>query len=169
MIANTIQIRRVPEQSVFRLEARQWLPVPRKRMFEFFSDAYQLETLTPPWLNFSVLTPAPIEMREGALIDYKLRLRGIPLTWQSRISVWDPPHRFVDEQLRGPYRLWYHQHILEDHDSGTLCHDIVDYRVPGGWLIHQLLVRRDLIKIFTYRQNILQQLFRSVSAPALAT
>lgn len=142
-----------------RLETAQFLRVPREEVFALFSDAFQLETLTPRVLHFSVLTPPPIEMRVGTLIEYRLRIHGVPLRWQSRISVWEPPLRFVDEQLRGPYRHWYHEHRFETRPEGTWCRDIVDYATPGGWLVDRLLVRRDLIKIFTFRQAKLRELF----------
>ena len=143
----------------YRLTASKFIDRPRDEVFDFFSDAFQLETLTPDTLRFSVITPAPIEMYEGRLIDYQLKIRGIPTRWQSRITLWDPPHRFADEQMRGPYKSWYHEHIFEEVDGGTMCHDIVDYRVPGGALIHKLLVKRDLLKIFNYRQRVLAQVF----------
>jgi len=141
-----------------RLEAAQWLPVPRDRVFEFFSDAFQLEAITPPWLNFKVLTAAPIHIASGTRIDYRLRLHGIPLRWQSRISVWEPGYRFVDEQMRGPYRRWHHEHLFEDAEGGTLCRDVVDYSVWGGKLIDRLLVRPDVLRIFAYRQRRLPDL-----------
>jgi ligand-binding SRPBCC domain-containing protein len=132
---------------------------PRETLFAFFSDAFQLEALTPPWLRFHVVTAAPIELKQGALIDYKLRIRGVPLRWQSRISVWEPPHRFVDEQMRGPYRHWRHEHLFESTASGTFIRDIVHYSVPGGRIVHALFIRRDLIRIFTYRGLRLRELF----------
>jgi ligand-binding SRPBCC domain-containing protein len=142
----------------FRLSASQWVPQPREQVFALFSDAFQLEALTPPWLKFAVLTPAPIEIAAGTLIDYRLRLHGVPIRWQSRISVWEPPVRFVDEQTRGPYRRWHHEHVFAEVDGGTLCRDTVDYRPLGGWLANSLLVRRDLLKVFTYRQQQLGRL-----------
>ena len=156
---DSIRIDRAPTVRGYRLEASQWLPHPRERVFEYFADAFQLETLTPPWMHFSVLTPAPIHMENGVLIDYRLRVHGIPLRWQSCISSWEPPVRFVDVQTRGPYRRWRHQHILEAVDGGTLCRDIVDYAVYGGSLINALFVRPDLFKIFAYRQSKLRDLF----------
>lgn len=158
-----------PSGSGFRLEASLLLPAPRERVFAFFSDAFQLETLTPPWLRFSVLTPPPIALATGALIDYRLRIHGIPWRWQSRISVWEPPYRFVDEQLHGPYRRWYHEHTFEALGDHTLCRDVVDYAVPGGRLMHTLLVRRDLETIFSYRMHKLLELFPSPAAAARAT
>lgn len=142
-----------------RVLASQVLPRQRQQVFDFFSQARQLQSITPPWLHFEVLTPEPLEIRAGTLIDYRLRLHGIPLRWRSRISVWEPPFRFVDEQLRGPYRRWYHEHRFEAVEGGTLCQDIVDYAVPGGWLIDRWLVQPDLRKIFAFRQQTLYELF----------
>lgn len=150
-----------PTGNGFRLETKQFLPIARDRLFEFFSDAFQLETLTPPWLNFHVLTPAPIQITTGTLIDYRLRLHGVPIRWQSRISVWEPPLRFVDEQMRGPYRRWYHGHSFEVAEGGTWCLDRVDYSVYGGRLVESLFVRADLKKIFAFRQAKLEELFAS--------
>ncbi len=100
---------------------------PREQVFEFFADAFQLETITPPWLHFSVQTPRPIEMKAATLIDYKLQLHGLPVRWRSKISVWQPPFRFVDEQVKGPYRYWHHLHTFEETEGGTLVSDIVRY------------------------------------------
>lgn len=143
-----------------RLEALQFLPQPVERVFEFFSDAFQLEKLTPGWLRFSVLTKPPIRLEAGTLIDYRLRLHGLPLRWQSCISVWEPPVRFVDEQVRGPYRRWHHEHRFEPVEGGTLCRDLVDYQVWGGSLVDRLLVRRDLRTIFAYRQHVLANILQ---------
>jgi ligand-binding SRPBCC domain-containing protein len=93
------------------------------------------------------------------LIDYRLRVRGFPLRWHTRINVWQPPHRFVDEQIRGPYRLWVHEHTFAAHDSGTLARDHVCYAVPGGALVNMLFVRRDIERIFAHRQSKLRSLF----------
>jgi len=156
--AERVSFGRAPSGRGFRLIATQFAAQPREQVFEFFSDAWQLEAITPPWLHFEVLTPAPIVISQGTLIDYRLRLRGIPLRWQSRISIWEPPHRFVDEQMRGPYRRWHHEHIFEEQAGGTLCRDVVDYEVPGGALINWLVVERDIRKIFAFRQNKLKEL-----------
>ena len=136
-----------------------WLPLPPEKVFPFFADAFNLEAITPPWLNFNVLTPRPIPMREGTLIDYRLRVRGLPLRWRTRISAWQPPHRFVDEQLRGPYRQWIHTHTFEVRDGGTLCRDIVQYAVLFDYIVHPLFVRRDVEKIFAFRQAALRARF----------
>ena len=147
----------------YLLRAASLRPPPLDHLFAFFSDAFQLEALTPPWMNFHVLTPAPIEMCKGLLIDYKLRVRGLPLRWQSEITVWEPGKRFVDEQRRGPYRYWRHEHLFEPSGEGTRVIDLVQYAVPGGRLINWLLVGRDLEKIFAYRQQKLAELFPAAS------
>ncbi len=132
---------------------------PLDEVFAFFADAGNLETLTPPWLTFHILTPRPIAMRVGTLIDYRLRIRGIPLRWKSEITVWEPPVRFVDEQVRGPFRRWIHEHRLEPRDGGTLAIDRLRYAVPGGALINWLLVRHDVASIFDYRTLKLGELY----------
>ena len=147
----------------FRLQTELWLPRPRTEVFPFFAEARNLETLTPPWLNFEVLTPAPIEMRPGTLIDYRIRVHGFPIRWRTGITAWDPPHRFVDVQLRGPYTLWHHTHTFEERDDGTLCLDHVRYRPRGGALINWLFVRRDVEGIFKYRQQRMQEMFASTA------
>jgi ligand-binding SRPBCC domain-containing protein len=152
-----IQIVRQP--GGYRLTSEVRVPAPIDRVFEFFSDATQLERLTPTWLKFSVVTPKPISMREGTLIDYKLRVHGMPLKWQSRITCWDPPFRFADEQLRGPYRRWHHGHTFEPDGDWTICRDEVDYNFWGGSIIHSLFVKRDLEKIFSFRTRVLQEVF----------
>lgn len=156
---DSIRIISSPTGHGYRLEATQFLSGSRDEIFAFFSDAFQLETLTPDWLNFSVLTPPPIHITEGTLIDYKLRVHHIPLHWESRINEWEPPVRFVDEQIHGPYRYWHHEHRFEEAPAGTICHDVVDYDVYGGTLINAMFVRRDLLKIFKYRQDKLHKLF----------
>ena len=148
-------------RGVYRLRTSLVLPAPIDEVFAFFSDAYKLERITPPWLRFEVWPPGPGETGPGCLIDYKLRLHGIPIRWRSEIATWEPPHRFVDRQVRGPYRLWHHEHVFEPRGSGTLCQDEVHYAVPGGRLIHWLLVKRDVRRIFEYRQEQLLALFPS--------
>jgi ligand-binding SRPBCC domain-containing protein len=138
---------------VMTLRAEQWLPRPLAEVFPFFADAHRLEEITPPWLNFHVLTPSPVPMFAGSKIDYRLKLHGIPLRWQSEISVWEPPGQFVDRQLRGPYSLWHHLHEFEELDGQTLVKDTVEYSVPLGWLLERWFVRPDLMKIFTYRME----------------
>ena len=147
-------------------ERQTWLDAPLDRVFAFFSDARNLERLTPPFVGFEILTPTPVEMRVGALIDYRIRLHGLPLRWRSEITAWEPPFRFVDEQRRGPYRQWIHEHRFEARDGGTLVTDTVRYSVLGGALIERLFVRRDIRRIFDYRTARLAELFPSgVPAP----
>jgi len=140
-----------------------WLPLPPEELFPFFADAANLDAITPKWLHFRIVTPQPVEMREGALIDYKLRVHGLPLRWRTLIREWNPPHHFVDEQLRGPYRQWIHRHTFEPQNGGTLARDIVHYAVPFDFIAHPLFVRRDIERIFAYRQEALRKRFGAKS------
>jgi ligand-binding SRPBCC domain-containing protein len=143
-----------------------WLPRPRSEVFPFFADAANLERITPPWVGFRILTPQPIAMRPGTLIDYRIRVHGIPLSWRTEITAWEPPERFVDVQLRGPYRLWEHTHHFLEHDGGTLCQDHIRWAVWGGPLVAKLFVQRDVRAIFAYRSQVLRQLFPAPPEPA---
>ncbi|NBV24454.1 MAG: CDP-paratose 2-epimerase [Proteobacteria bacterium] len=145
----------------FRTEL--WLPLPPAEVFPFFSDIGNLDAITPPWLHFHIVTPSPVVVTEGAMIDYRLRLHGFPLRWRTRINVWRPPHRFVDEQVRGPYRQWIHEHTFEAHEGGTLARDLVRYAVPMDWLVHRWLVRPDIERIFQYRTEVLRKHFTAVA------
>jgi len=145
---------------LFTLETVQWFPQTPEALFPFFSDAANLEQLTPPWLHFRILSQR-VEMREGAEIEYGLRVHGIPLRWQSEITAWEPPFRFVDTQIRGPYRTWIHEHSFEFRDNGTLMRDYVQYGVIGGSLTQRFLVAPDLAKIFDYRKSRLASIFGS--------
>jgi ligand-binding SRPBCC domain-containing protein len=135
----------------WKLATDLWIPAPRPHVFGFFADAGNLEAITPLWLRFRILTPLPIAIETGTRIDYRLRIHGFPFRWRTVISAWEPPVRFVDSQVRGPYRLWVHEHMFEDCDGGTRVRDRVTYSVPGGALVHALFVRRQLQKIFEYR------------------
>ncbi|HVM61088.1 MAG TPA: SRPBCC family protein [Verrucomicrobiae bacterium] len=140
-----------------------WLPRPPAEVFPFFADAGNLDLLTPPWLRFEILTPLPVEMKVGTLIDYRLRLHGWPIRWRTRIREWQPPVRFVDEQLRGPYWQWIHEHTFVEREGSTVVGDRVRYAVPGGALVNKLFVRRDVEKIFAYRQERLAARFGRVA------
>jgi hypothetical protein len=150
--------------SEFTLQSELWLPRPLNQVFPFFAEARNLETITPPWLKFEVLTPGPIVMRPGTLIDYRIRVHGIPISWRTEIAEWDPPHRFVDLQVRGPYTLWHHTHTFQERDGGTLCGDQVRYWPWGGALVNWLFVRRDVERIFQFRRQRLAELLGSKPA-----
>ncbi len=148
---------------VFEFRTQMKLSSPIGEVFDFFADARNLEAITPPFLRFKVLTPSPIAMAPGTLIDYRLSLRSVPIRWRTRIDAWEPPSRFVDLQLKGPYRLWHHEHTFKAEGSATRCFDVVRYAVPGGpgveRLVERLFVRRDVERIFEYRRERLGERF----------
>lgn len=143
-----------------RLHTSQHLPRPREVVFPFFADAANLEHITPPELRFHIVTPPPILMQAGTRITYRLRLFGVPFAWHTVITRWEPPSLFVDEQIKGPYRLWVHTHRFHDHGDGTRMEDEVIYRLPCfplGELAYPL-VRRELRWIFSYRRQVIAEL-----------
>jgi ligand-binding SRPBCC domain-containing protein len=145
------------------LERSQRLPAPPEAVFPFFADALNLERITPAWLGFRVRTPGPIVMAAGTLIEYRLKLHGVPINWLTRIETWEPPHRFVDVQIRGPYKLWHHTHSFEPAPDGTLMRDTVRYALPFGplgELARRAFVERDLRRIFDFRQTAVQGMIR---------
>ena len=148
-----------PAVKEFTLHAELWLPRPRSEVFAFFANAHNLQSITPAWVNFEVLTPPPIAMQPGTLIDYRIRVHGIPIRWRTEIIEWNPPHGFVDLQLSGPYTLWHHTHRFEEKDGRTLCVDDVRYRPRGGRVINWLFVRRDVERIFATRRERLEEIF----------
>jgi len=151
------------------LRREQWIPRPIDEVFEFFSNAWNLEGITPRWLGFRILTPGPIRIAEGTRIRYRLRLHGIPLGWETVIRCWRPPFRFVDVQVRGPYSLWHHTHRFEPRNGGTLMTDIVRYRLPFrvlGRVMHAIKVRRDVERIFDYRARHILEVFQGVTMEA---
>lgn len=144
------------------LEREQLVPRHRSEVFPFFADARNLERLTPPELRFAILTPGPIEMRAGAVIDYRLSLVGVPFRWRTRIEVFEPEDRFIDVQARGPYKTWRHQHEFREVPGGTALYDRVEYELPFGPLgdvVHAAIVRRQLDAIFSYRRATIEGLF----------
>ncbi|MGE0451703.1 MAG: SRPBCC family protein [Vicinamibacterales bacterium] len=140
------------------LHAETWVAVPRREVFPFFADAANLQRLTPPWLHFTIRSPQPIPMRAGTRIEYRIRVRGLPMRWLSEISGYDPPDAFVDTQIRGPYRRWVHTHRFIEDRGGTLIVDDVEFEVPG-WRVGEALVVPDLRRIFTFRHNALLSAF----------
>ena len=142
---------------VYVLERRQRLELPVQRAFEFYAQARNLAVITPPWMGFEVIAPGPIEMRPGTLIDYRLKLHGVPIRWRTRIAVWEPPLRFVDVQVHGPYALWEHTHTFEhDGEHAVVIGDRVRYAIPLGLLgqaAHAAFVKRDLKRVFDYRER----------------
>lgn len=152
------------------LHREQRIPTPLPEVFAFFSEARNLDRITPPWLHFQVLSQTDRELKAGSLIHYQLGWHGIPLRWTSRIEEWCPPTRFVDTQLKGPYRLWHHTHSFEACDGGTLIRDTVQYAVPAGWLgdfFGGWMVRRDVERIFDYRVMKISAIFETPSLPSL--
>ena len=143
----------------FLFKTQQTLKRPPTEVFDFFSNAHNLAVITPPWLRFEVLTPAPIEMDVGTRIDYRLKLRGLPIRWQSEITEWNPPYTFADEQRRGPYRRWQHTHTFDETEDGVVVGDVVEYAVWGGGLVDKFFVRPDIEKIFAYRAEQLDEIF----------
>ncbi|MEO7035343.1 MAG: SRPBCC family protein [Polyangiaceae bacterium] len=157
--------------STHRLERTQRIARPLKEVFAFFADAANLEAITPHFLRFRILTPQPIEMRAGTLIDYEISLLGLPMKWQTRIAAWEPNVRFADEQLSGPYAYWHHTHSFEAQGNATLMRDVVVYREPFGPLgvaMHSLFVERTLKRVFDYRAAAIERLFANAEVPVRA-
>jgi ligand-binding SRPBCC domain-containing protein len=147
-------------RGLHRFQTSMELPLSVEKVFAFFSEAENLERITPPELQFRILTQLPIEMRRGALIDYRLKLQGLPFKWRTEISEWNPPHAFTDRQLRGPYHTWIHRHTFEPTSDGTLMKDRVDYRLPfwplGEWA--HPLVSRNVHRIFAFRSETIRRI-----------
>lgn len=146
-------------RSELRLSTELQVSRSTEEVFDFFSDPKNLEKLTPTFLKFKINNQNAINMKTGELIDYELRVRGLPLRWTSIISTWDPPYCFVDEQIKGPYRYWIHKHTFEKSGNYTIIRDFVRYQVFGGKLVHELFVKKDLYKIFSYREKTLKKIF----------
>jgi ligand-binding SRPBCC domain-containing protein len=140
----------------YRLERTQIVPRSVEETFAFFADAANLEAITPPWLRFRIVTPPPTRMGQGTRIEFRLRWRGVPLRWLTRIQEWCENERFVDQQIRGPYGLWHHLHTFTPVPGGTRVADVVSYALslgPLGRLAHAVIVGRDLDAIFDYRAD----------------
>ncbi|MCK5940590.1 MAG: SRPBCC family protein [Planctomycetes bacterium] len=145
----------------WRLQSSLWVPQTPEQVFPFFADARNLELLTPPWLSFRILTPMPIDLHVGARIDYRIKLRGLPIRWRTRIARWEPDRAFADEQLSGPYAVWHHTHTFTPQDGGTVLGDDVVMRPRGGPLapVVMKLVRGDVERIFAHRARVMADRF----------
>jgi ligand-binding SRPBCC domain-containing protein len=152
------------------LRREQWIDRPIEEVFEFFSEAGNLEAMTPPWLGFRILTPQPVVMVAGARIHYRIRWHGLPLSWLTEIVLWNPPTEFVDVQLWGPYRIWHHTHRFTSVRGGTQMVDEVRYALrfrPFDRLVHRFLVKSALDDIFAYRAAKMVELLGNRSAGTL--
>ena len=148
---------------VYRLERTTFIPRKQEEVFAFFSEAGNLQRITPSFLDFEITTPQPIAMRAGTIIDYKMKLFGLPVRWRTLIKEFEAPTHFVDIQTKGPYRLWHHRHEFKAVPGGTEMRDQVDYELPFGplgSLVRALFVRRTLEKIFDHRSAVIQDVFR---------
>lgn len=144
------------------MRREQWIARPIEEVFAFFADAHKLEEITPPWLGFKILSMSTNSISEETVIRYRLRLHGMPIHWRTEIREWNPPHYFVDEQTKGPYKQWRHKHRFEAHGSRTKMIDEVQYSLPFGVLgriVHAVKVRRDVSRIFDYRRFHIDALF----------
>ncbi len=143
-------------------ESEQWINRSLEHVFPFFEKPENLARITPPSLGFKILTPGPIEMRQGALIDYTVKVMGIQTRWTTLITDYDPPRRFVDVQLRGPYSFWHHTHFFDEIDGATRMKDEVRYGMPFGPLgevVRMLHVERQIQNIFDYRLKVIEKEF----------
>ena len=166
ILLNTLAAGERPERGIVVVHREAVVRASLEDTFAFFSDASNLERLTPPWINFRIRSPLPIEMKEGALIDYQIGLYGMPIPWRTRIDTWEPGVRFIDRQLAGPYRWWHHEHRFEPEKDGTRVIDHVEFVPRAAW-VSSRLVRRDVERIFSFRQDTLPQLLGSGIASKL--
>lgn len=143
-------------------EITQFIPKTPDELFPFFSDAKNLERITPPWLNFKIRSQSTGAIQKGSLFEYSLKIHGVPVFWRTLIESWDEPRMFVDTQLKGPYTLWHHTHLFEPAEGGTKMIDRVRYIVPLGPigdLLAILWVSKDVQKIFEYRKKMIAEIF----------
>jgi ligand-binding SRPBCC domain-containing protein len=150
--------------SIHTLHREQVIPAPPEEVFRYFSEAGNLQALTPPFLNFQILTPQPLRLQAGTILDYRLRWYFLPIRWRTIILEWHPPHGFVDVQIKGPYKLWRHSHRFETAPQGTRMVDLVTYELPLGFLgslAHSLKVRSDVESIFDYRRERITETFEN--------
>lgn len=146
---------------IYTLKRRQLLPRPAREIFKFFERPENLESITPSSVGFVILTPRPIRMQVGTVLDYTIKILGLPVRWTTLIQSYDPPESFVDVAIRGPYSFWHHTHTFEETDEGTIMTDEVRYALPFGWIgriAHGLWVRRQLNSIFDYRARVISEI-----------
>lgn len=147
----------------FHYQTQLKIRKPVAEVFQFFSNAENLERVTPPWLCFKILSPLPVDMKTGTLINYRLSIYGLPVRWQTEISLWNPPHRFIDSQRYGPYRKWIHEHSFFSVDDGCLIRDTVQYQLYGGIfspLLNRYFIKKDVQRIFNYRKQIIETILK---------
>ena len=148
---------------MYNIKFSQFIPQPIDKVFAFFARPENLECITPKNLKFSIKTLSPIRMETGQIIDYNIKIKGFPLRWRSLISSYDPPYRFIDEQIRGPYSKWHHTHTFTKENGGTKIDDQIEYSLPFGLLgriTHSIWIKKDLEKIFEYRSKTIEKVFR---------
>jgi ligand-binding SRPBCC domain-containing protein len=161
----------VGDLRIHTLQREQWVDRPLEKVFPFFERPENLALITPPSLGFRLLTPSPVAMEQGRIIDYTIRVLGVRVRWRSLISTYEPPFRFVDEQLMGPYSFWHHTHRFAAEGSGTRLLDEVRYALPAylpqplATLLHRLQVEPTLKHIFDYRQHQFRRLFGGQPTP----
>ena len=148
---------------VFKIKVKQFIGSSVEEVFGFFSRPENLSVITPSNLNFKILTPSPIEMKQGAVIDYTIEIFKIPIHWRTLITTYEPPFKFVDEQIKGPYNFWHHTHMFKEVPEGVEIYDEVHYSIPFGPLggiLHALWIKKDLNHIFEYRKGVIDNLFK---------
>jgi ligand-binding SRPBCC domain-containing protein len=154
----------------YKIEYDQFIDLPIEDVFNFFSKPENLSLITPPRMNFEIMTPQPLEMKEGQLVDYALTIVYIiKLRWRTLITKYKSPHIFIDQQIKGPYSLWHHTHTFEEKDGGTIIKDSVVYAIPFGWLgrfVHAIYIKYDIQSIFKHRKKILTKIFENIKKQA---
>jgi len=147
---------------IYKIKTEQFIKRSLAEVFDFFSRPENLAEITPSELHFKILSPQPLEMKQGAVIDYTIKLFKIPVHWRTLISTYEPPYRFVDEQIKGPYSYWHHTHIFKEVNDGVEIYDSVSYSIPFGLLgrlLHAVWIKRNLERIFKFRKNVIDQIF----------
>jgi len=155
--------KKIQIMKVYKLKAKQFIKQPIEEVFGFFSRPENLTKITPSNLNFKILTPSPLEMKQGTVIDYTIKLFKVPIHWRTLITTYEPPFKFVDEQMKGPYNFWHHTHMFKENSDGVEIFDEVHYSIPFGPLgnlLHSLWIKKDLNHIFEYRKSVIENLFK---------